>query len=123
MERYKRGALVDTGWRGWSRMAPFRCWSGSQTLGLAGVVIGAADETKHFKIIGTTGTGKSTAITELLERALERGDRAIIADPDGGYLARFHDRGRGDVILNPFDPRSLRWDPFAEIQTACDVEQ
>jgi type IV secretory pathway TraG/TraD family ATPase VirD4 len=85
--------------------------------------VGAADETKHFKFIGTTGTGKSTAITELLRSALERGDRAVIADPDGGYLARFHDRNRGDVILNPFEPRSVKWDPFAEIDTPYDIDQ
>jgi type IV secretory pathway TraG/TraD family ATPase VirD4 len=85
--------------------------------------IGPADETKHFKLIGTTGTGKSTAITELLAGALERGDRAVIADPDGGYLARFHDRRRSDVILNPFEPRSVKWNPFAEIHTPYDVEQ
>jgi type IV secretory pathway VirB4 component len=29
---------------------------------LAGYAVPQADETKHFKIIGTTGTGKSTAI-------------------------------------------------------------
>ena len=51
------------------------------------------DEIKHFKFIGTTGTGKSTAIHEVLEAALRRGDRAVIADPDGGYLRRFYDPG------------------------------
>ena len=70
---------------------------------LAGVPVAAADEVKHFKLIGTTGTGKSTAIQELLSAALGRGDRAVIADPDGGYLRRFYDAGRGDVILNPFE--------------------
>ena len=30
-------------------------------------------------MIGTTGTGKSTAIRELLTGALKRGDRAVIA--------------------------------------------
>jgi type IV secretory pathway TraG/TraD family ATPase VirD4 len=55
--------------------------------------------------------------------ALERGDRAVIADPDGGYRARFYDPHRGDVILNPFDPDSVRWDPFAEITHPYDVEQ
>jgi type IV secretory pathway TraG/TraD family ATPase VirD4 len=123
MERYKRGALIESGWQAWNRMSAFRSWGGAGTLALAGVVVGPADETKHFKIIGTTGTGKSTAITELLDGALERGDRAIIADPDGGYLTRFHDRSRGDIILNPFDPRSVKWDPFAEIHTPYDVEQ
>ncbi len=82
-----------------------------------------ADEAKHFKFIGTTGTGKSTAIGELLAGALARGDRAVIADPDGGYLRRFYSEGRGDVILNPFERRSLKWDLFGEIETLYDVEQ
>jgi type IV secretory pathway TraG/TraD family ATPase VirD4 len=94
---------------------------GSVTL--AGVEVPLLDETKHFKIIGTTGTGKSTAIAELLRGALARGDRAVIADPDGGYLKRFYDPTRGDVILNPFDERSARWDLFAEIDQPYDIEQ
>ena len=36
---------------------------------LAGRAVPAQDETKHFKLIGTTGTGKSTAIQEMLSRA------------------------------------------------------
>ncbi|MGH2409202.1 MAG: type IV secretion system DNA-binding domain-containing protein, partial [Chloroflexota bacterium] len=92
-------------------------------LTVAGVPLRLEDETKHFKMIGTTWTGKSTAIRELLAGALRRGDRAVIADPDGGYAARFYDPYRGDVILNPFDHRSVRWDPFAEIENQYDVEQ
>ena len=89
---------------------------------LAGVAIAPLDETKHFKLIGTTGTGKSTAIRELVSRALQRGDRAVVADPDGGYLRRFHDPARDDVVLNPFDDASARWDPFSEIRLPYDVE-
>jgi type IV secretory pathway TraG/TraD family ATPase VirD4 len=92
-------------------------------LTLAGIAIPALDETKHFKLIGTTGTGKSTAIRELLAGAIRRGDRAVIADPDGGYLAHFYDRHRGDVILNPFEPHSVKWDWYAEIHNSYDVEQ
>src|SRR5579864_9249422 len=92
-------------------------------LTLAGVLLDAEDETKHFKLVGTTGTGKSTAIRELLGAALARGDRAVIADPDGGYLRHFYDAARGDVILNPFEPASARWDLFAEITEPHDVEQ
>ncbi|TLZ04808.1 MAG: DUF87 domain-containing protein, partial [Gammaproteobacteria bacterium] len=66
-------------------------------LTLAGFPVTPEDEVKHFKLIGATGTGKSTAIRELLGAALARGDRAVIADPDGGYLRQFYDRGRGDV--------------------------
>jgi type IV secretory pathway TraG/TraD family ATPase VirD4 len=90
---------------------------------LAGVTIEPREEARHFKLIGTTGTGKSTAIAALLAGALARGDRAVITDADGGYAARFHTRGRGDVILNPFDARSVKWDPFAEVHAPWDVEQ
>jgi hypothetical protein len=90
---------------------------------LAGTPVPAQDETKHFKLIGTTGTGKSTAIQEILTRALARGDRAVIADPDGGYLQRFYRPERGDIVLNPFDRRSVKWDLFSEIRNTHDVEQ
>jgi len=92
-------------------------------LTLANIPIPIEDETKHFKLIGTTGTGKSTAIREVLGGALERGDRAIIADPDGGYLRRFYNERRGDVILNPFDERSGKWDLYGEITNDYDVAQ
>ena len=50
----------------------------STALSLAGVPVEYADEGKHFKMIGTTGTGKSTAIAGLLDGALNRGDRAVM---------------------------------------------
>jgi type IV secretory pathway TraG/TraD family ATPase VirD4 len=123
MEWYKRGSLLVSGWRARRAIRDLKFWDNNQSLHLAGVSLNTADETKHFKLIGTTGTGKSTAISELLTGALDRGDRAVFADPDGGYLSRFHDRQRGDVILNPFEPRSVKWNPFAEIHTPYDIEQ
>jgi type IV secretory pathway TraG/TraD family ATPase VirD4 len=92
-------------------------------LTLAGLPVAPADETKHFKMIGTTGTGKSTAIRELLTGALERGDRAVIADPDGSYVNSFYDPSHGDIILNPFDPKAVRWDLFGEMATLHDADQ
>lgn len=96
---------------------------GNAQLTLANVLVPPMDETKHFKLIGTTGTGKSTAIRELLKAALARADRAVVADPDAGYLNDFYQPERGDVILNPFDNRSARWDLFAEIESPYDVDQ
>jgi type IV secretory pathway TraG/TraD family ATPase VirD4 len=80
-------------------------------------------QTKHFKFIGTTGTGKSTAIRELLRKAIDRGDRAVFADPDGGYCREFHQRYRGDIVLNPFEAESVQWDLFGEIRSSYDAEQ
>ena len=119
---YKRGALVADGVRVQRRAArSSRAASGGLTL--AGIPIPTSDEAKHFKLIGTTGTGKSTAIGQLLRAALARGDRAVFADPDGGYLERFHERYRGDVILNPFESGSVKWDWYAEINNTYDIDQ
>ena len=122
-DTHKRGTQLAPSRRAQRRMNRFRRRRDAAPLTLAGVAVDALDETKHFKLIGTTGTGKSTAIRELLGAALDRGDRAVVTDPDGGYLTRFHDRYRGDVILNPFEPDSVKWDPFAEIRYPYDVEQ
>jgi type IV secretory pathway TraG/TraD family ATPase VirD4 len=120
--RHRRGVQVISG-RNALRKLTSRLRHRTDILCIAGVEIPRLDETKHFKLMGTTGTGKSTAIRELLGGAVARGDRAVIADPDGGYVARFHDRLRGDVILNPFEPRSVKWDWSGELQNAYDVEQ
>src|ERR1700721_2732280 len=90
--------------------------SHSDLLTLAGVAIPRGDESKHFKLIGTTGTGKTTAIRELLGSAIARGDRAVFADPDSGYLEHFYDRYRGDIVLNPFEWRSEKGALFGEIR-------
>jgi type IV secretory pathway TraG/TraD family ATPase VirD4 len=121
-DTHRRGALIAR--RPASRWQPLRAWGGDDgsTLRLAGVRISLLDETKHFKLIGTTGTGKSSAICELLNQAFARGDRAVIADPDGGYLARFGYANRGDVVLNPFAHDSVCWDPFSELSTPYDAD-
>lgn len=121
-ERHKRGTVVRSGASAQRRGRRAR-HRDVRTLTLADVAIPSLDETKHFKLIGTTGTGKSTAIREILNCALERGDRAIIADPDGGYCNRFFRRYRGDIILNPFQADSVQWHLFDEIRESYDVEQ
>jgi type IV secretory pathway TraG/TraD family ATPase VirD4 len=114
---YQRGARV-------AEAAPSsQRESRDRAITLAGIEVPALDEAKHFKLIGTTGTGKSTAIQEILTAALGRGDRAVIADPDGGYQRRFFDAKRGDVVMNPFETNSVKWDLFAEIKSPYDVEQ
>jgi energy-coupling factor transporter ATP-binding protein EcfA2 len=73
-------------------------------------------ECQHTKIVGTSGSGKSTAIKHLLAQIESRpAQRCVIVDPDGGYTRLFYDAARGDVILNPFDARSAGWDLAADV--------
>jgi hypothetical protein len=121
---YRRGTQFESDSPQDSReRSETRSVANATTLTLARIPVPHADETKHFKLIGTTGTGKSTAIREVLQGALARGDRAIIADPDGGYLRSFYDEHRGDVILNPFDSRAAKWDLYGEIRNNYDIDQ
>jgi type IV secretory pathway TraG/TraD family ATPase VirD4 len=119
---HKRGTVV-TDVTGAQRRALRRKRRDPTRLTLTGIDVPPLDETKHFKLIGTTGTGKSTAIRELLQTIRARGERAVIADPDGGYSQAFHDPEQGDVILNPFDERSRKWDLYAELRQPYDYEQ
>lgn len=78
---------------------------------LAGIDYPIDGELEHTMITGGVGSGKSLAIHGLIQSIRERGDRAIIYDPEGEYI-RDHYDPRYDVILNPFDDRSPTWSPF-----------
>jgi type IV secretory pathway TraG/TraD family ATPase VirD4 len=122
-ELHRRGSVVVHASTRAAGRASLLHRSDHAAVTLCGLTVAPLEETKHFKLIGTTGTGKSTAIRELIGGALQRGDRAIISDPDSGYLLRLRRRYRGDVVLNPFASDSVKWDPFAEVRETYDVEQ
>jgi len=85
---------------------------------LAGVVLDRAAENEHTAVVGTTGSGKTVALQSMMFTALSRGDRHVVADPDGGAMSLFYQKG--DVILNPADARSAKWDVLAEIEDDTD---
>ena len=85
---------------------------------LAGLILMWEAETRHVVALGVTGSGKSTAIRGLMYTAMCRGDRHVVADPDGSAMRLFW--RPGDVILNPFDVRSVRWDALAELREETD---
>jgi type IV secretory pathway TraG/TraD family ATPase VirD4 len=85
---------------------------------LAGVPLSREDETMHVAAIGATGSGKSTALRGLMADAIRRGDRQVVADPDGASMSAFF--SPGDIILNPFDQRCARWDLLGEIERPSD---
>ena len=76
---------------------------------IAGIPYPKGSEARHTIITGTTGSGKTNAIIELINQVEKLGEREIIVDTVGTYVNRYYNRDRGDIILNPLDPRSQPW--------------
>ena len=88
---------------------------------IGGVTIPKDAEASHFLFVGGPGTGKSVAISAMLETVRKRGERAIVYDPTGEFLGQFYKAG--DVILNPLDARSALWTPWSDASDRADFEQ
>lgn len=90
-------------------------------LTIGTVPIPARLETRHMAMIGTTGSGKTTVLRQLLDGIEARGEAALVYDTSGEFIAHYYRPERGDVILNPFDARCAFWSPFAEIAHPADA--
>ncbi len=90
-------------------------------LQIGGVPVPWDFETRGFLFSGAPGTGKSVAITAMLDVIYPRGDSGFIADRNGSYTARYFNPNR-DIILNPLDARAVEWSPLAEMQQDYDAE-
>jgi type IV secretory pathway TraG/TraD family ATPase VirD4 len=80
------------------------------------VQIPREDETRHHLFMGTTASGKTTAIKQVLIQVRDAGETAIIYDPTLEYIRSFYDPDRGDIILNPLDERAPYWSPGEEVE-------
>lgn len=92
-------------------------------ISIAGIAIPNREEGRHTLIVGRTGCGKSTLLRSACYQIAARGDHAIVYDPDGSFVARFYKADRGDIILNPFDERSARWNPFDDVKSSADADR
>lgn len=68
-------------------------------------------EQSHAMLIGTTGMGKTVALSDMIDEARARKQRAVIFDLTGTFIEHFYD-ARRDVILNPLDARCPQWSVF-----------
>lgn len=66
-------------------------------------------EAHHIQIAGATGSGKSTLVRSIVYQIEQRGEVAIIFDPDREYIKEFYREERGDWVLNPKDDRCPYW--------------
>lgn len=78
-------------------------------------------ETSHMLITGTTGSGKSNCLYTLLPQIRKLSQRVVVVDLTGELVTRYYREGK-DLILNPFDQRSLAWHPWAECKIQSDYD-
>jgi type IV conjugative transfer system coupling protein TraD len=83
---------------------------------IAGIPYPWHGEQTHTFAIGTTGSGKSTAIKELVDQIRARHAKAVIFDLTGSFIQSYYDPAR-DIILNPLDTRCPQWSIFADCET------
>ncbi|MGC9059362.1 MAG: type IV secretion system DNA-binding domain-containing protein, partial [Candidatus Aenigmatarchaeota archaeon] len=89
------------------------------TIGKIPVPRGA--ETRHFFIIGKSGTGKTRLIYSFIDQLRDRKEKAIIYDFKGDFISCFYDPDL-DLIFNPLDKRTVYWCVLREIETFADVD-
>ena len=97
---------------GGSRLRPYS---------IAGIPYPERTETQHTIVSGTTGSGKTVLISDLVSQIRARGERCVIYDKMGSYTRAFFDPER-DVLMNPLDARAPRWSPFLEARNPRDFD-
>ena len=88
---------------------------------IAGIPYPERTETQHTIVSGTTGSGKTVLIADLVSQIRARGERCVIYDKMGSYTRSFFDPAR-DVLMNPLDARAPRWSPFMEARNPRDFD-
>lgn len=68
-------------------------------------------EASHAMLIGTTGTGKTVALRDLIAEARARRQRIVVFDLTGAFIEAFYNPAT-DIILNPLDARCPQWSVF-----------
>ena len=101
--------------------ARFSMSPGPEPYLIAGVPYPERAETQHTIVSGTTGSGKTVLISDLVAQIRARGERCVIYDKMGSYTRSFFDPA-SDILLNPLDARSPRWSPFLEARSPRDFD-
>ena len=93
---------------------------------LAGVPLLKRSECAHVLIPGASRKGKSQLFRNVIFKAKEMSKnkkaRGLITDEKGEWLSKTYDENSGDLIFNPADARSLKWNIFNDIDNIIDIE-
>lgn len=118
--RYGKNKKADITLRG-NGLRPFASFvsnrkkvKGAGNYSLANIPLYKEEENTHIAIIGTTGTGKTQILLDLMEQIKKKGDKAVVYDPKGEFIQYFYNNST-DFITNPYDERGIKWNILNEI--------
>jgi len=74
-------------------------------------------ESSHILLMGDSGSGKTSAMRQILRQVASRQDVAVVYDPALEFTPEFYSPERGDIILNPLDVRCPYWDIAEESES------
>ncbi len=73
-------------------------------------------ETSHILITGTTGSGKTSCMNEIMPQIRSKNQPAIIVDYTGLMTKRYYDESRGDAIITNSEAGGYIWDFWEDIK-------
>lgn len=76
-------------------------------------------ETKHFLVMGASGSGKTQIIWQMLKEAIRRGDRVLVFDSKGEFTEELN----GFRFIAPWDKRSRAWHIADDCLTMPDARE
>lgn len=88
---------------------------------LSGLPLLKGAEVQHLLLTGTTGTGKTLCLEELMDQIRAKKQRAIVYDIEGTFVSHYYRKGQ-DILLNPLDKRCPAWNVWQEGNKASDFE-
>lgn len=77
-------------------------------------------ETNHILITGSTGSGKTNLINNIIPQIIADSRPMLFIDQNGEMISKYYNKERGDIIFNPLDSRSCSWDFWTD--TTNDID-
>lgn len=86
---------------------------------LANIPYPKGTECRHTILTGTTGSGKTNVMIELLDQITAKNEKIVIVDTVGTFVDRYYRKER-DIIINPFLKNHVSWSFLNECSTTED---